>query len=472
MKRRKKPPAKALRMTIETHARTWRARLDQLAERRAAVLAWLMFVLIFWADQDFPWPISFAPFYCAPVALLAWYRNAQWAWAAALLACVAEFLDVPDAEVLQTEAVVLGFRLFTNLLLYGSFCFLTLKARTHLNRLRDSKASLERLAFHDRLTGLPNRALLYDRLAVAISLAMRHRRKVALLFLDLDGFKAINDQHGHQAGDAVLKVVASRLEAVVRSSDTVARLGGDEFALVLGDLENPAHVSQVAEKVLQVLSDPIQLDMPQRLQVGASIGISVFPEHGSEIDRLLACADTAMYQSKAAGRQRYTLYREPDHRGNESNWMVFSQAHEVGVPEIDQQHRQLVLLANFLNDAIRGMEPPDIIARRFDELILYTQFHFATEERLMERYGYPMEAAHRTVHTRLVEEVGAIKQRLEHGGELIALQTIKDWLLDHIEHMDKPMGRFLAEHHVESSRSVGALSALRRHEGAEWRALR
>ena len=90
----------------------------------------------------------------------------------------------------------------------------------------------------------------------------------------------------------------------------------------------------------------------------------------------------------------------------------------------------------------------------------------------MERYGYPTEAAHKTVHARLVDEVGAIKQRLEHGGELIALQTIKDWLLDHIEHMDKPMGRFLAEHHVEPARSAGALSALRRSEGEDWRVLR
>ncbi|MGM0450164.1 MAG: putative bifunctional diguanylate cyclase/phosphodiesterase [Pseudomonadota bacterium] len=153
------------------------------------------------------------------------------------------------------------------------------------------------LAHHDSLTGLPNRTLLDERLEQAISLAKRHRKQTALLYLDLDDFKGINDALGHATGDRVLQLVADKLKGCVRATDTVCRQGGDEFVILLNEIENPQDAAQVAEKILAAFAAPL---MPngQELHLRLSIGISVFPDDGDSVDTILRQADAAMYFAK------------------------------------------------------------------------------------------------------------------------------------------------------------------------------
>jgi diguanylate cyclase len=164
---------------------------------------------------------------------------------------------------------------------------------------KQAEARLAHLAYHDALTDLPNRVLLHDRLQQAILGAQRAHEPVALLVLDLDGFKAINDSLGHHAGDRVLQQVASRLRALLREADTVARLGGDEFALMLPRSDGEG-AALTARKVLQALSGPLVLD-GRPVVVGGSLGIAWYPEYGSTADTLLQKADIAMYVAKSGG---------------------------------------------------------------------------------------------------------------------------------------------------------------------------
>ena len=165
------------------------------------------------------------------------------------------------------------------------------------------------LAQHDFLTDLPNRMLLGDRVSNAIALARRHGKQCAVVFLDLDGFKHINDSLGHSTGDKLLQSVARRLVACVRASDTVSRQGGDEFVVLLSEIEHAEHAAVSAEKMLLVLAAPHYV-AGKELHVTASIGISVYPDDGRDAEALIRCADTAMYQAKGKGRNTFQFFRE------------------------------------------------------------------------------------------------------------------------------------------------------------------
>ena len=163
-------------------------------------------------------------------------------------------------------------------------------------------------AQHDPLTGLPNRLLLNDRIGQAIALAGRHMYKGAVLFLDLDGFKHINDSLGHRAGDELLQSVAKRLRASVRAPDTVSRQGGDEFIVLLQEVKQPEDAAVWARRVLQLVAETHSFEQ-HRLHVTASIGISVFTDDGLDAEALIKNADTAMYQAKANGRQSFKFFK-------------------------------------------------------------------------------------------------------------------------------------------------------------------
>ncbi len=193
----------------------------------------------------------------------------------------------------------------TILLVYDSH--LESRTRKHNAQLEKANAQLEHAATHDALTGLPNRVLLADRLAQATAQSERYSRGFAVMVVDLDRFKSINDSLGHIAGDDLLKEMAQRLSQLLRKADTLARLGGDEFVLVLNEIAGPRDAETVASKVLAGMAQPVMLSGLE-VQISASIGISVFPEDGVDAETLLQHADAAMYHAKKNGRNGFQFF--------------------------------------------------------------------------------------------------------------------------------------------------------------------
>lgn len=169
-----------------------------------------------------------------------------------------------------------------------------------------AEAQIQHLAFHDALTGLPNRALLNDRLALALARCRREKNGLAVLFLDLDRFKNVNDSLGHDAGDRLLEVVAQRLRTCVREQDTIARVGGDEFVLVLAGISGNADAALVSEKILKAIAEALEIG-DKTLNVTASIGVSLFSDHETGPEELIRLADDAMYAVKASGRNGFRI---------------------------------------------------------------------------------------------------------------------------------------------------------------------
>ena len=166
---------------------------------------------------------------------------------------------------------------------------------------------MRHLALHDPLTGLPNRFLLADRIEHAMGVARRECSRMALLFIDLDHFKEVNDNHGHELGDQVLMEIGTRLRSCLRDTDTVARLGGDEFVALLENVDETARCAVIAGNLIAAVSQPMEIS-GRSLQVGASIGVAFFPEDGNAADELIKLADMAMYASKSDGRGGFRFF--------------------------------------------------------------------------------------------------------------------------------------------------------------------
>lgn len=185
---------------------------------------------------------------------------------------------------------------------------------TDITPLKEQQRRLERMAHYDALTGLPNRVLFADRLELALRGARRRGRTLAVCYLDLDGFKPVNDRWGHRTGDALLVEIAQRLRSTLRDTDTVARLGGDEFVLLLGDLADAGEGLRLLNRLLSAIAEPVSI-APGTLQVSASIGVTLFPDDDSDAETLLRHADEAMYLAKRSGRNCYALFDAEVERG-------------------------------------------------------------------------------------------------------------------------------------------------------------
>ena len=172
-------------------------------------------------------------------------------------------------------------------------------------------AELDFLANHDALTGLPSLRLCKDRLEHSLAEARRNRQMSAVMFLDLDGFKAINDEFGHEFGDLVLKATADRIRNEIRETDTVARIGGDEFVIILSRLPDTAIAERIAGSLIEEIVRPIQIES-NSVAVSASIGISLYPEDGATAEALIRAADKAMYQVKREGKNSFGFYADPE----------------------------------------------------------------------------------------------------------------------------------------------------------------
>ena len=180
--------------------------------------------------------------------------------------------------------------------------------RTEIAERKRAEETIKRLAYHDSLTGLPNRRLFNDRLTLTLAHAHRSQQKLAVMLLDLDNFKEVNDTLGHSVGDQLLRVAGERLTSLLRKSDTVARMGGDEFMLLLPEIAQVEDAAEVAQKILEAIRQPFVFDVHE-IHVSTSIGIALYPDDGEDEDTLMKNADIAMYRAKDQGRdncQRYT----------------------------------------------------------------------------------------------------------------------------------------------------------------------
>lgn len=209
---------------------------------------------------------------------------------------------------------------------------------TDITQQKRAEQELRYLANFDTLTNLPNRAMLSERLSRAIVRARRQDHRIAVLFLDLDRFKDINDSLGHTAGDRILRAAAMRLQDTVGDQQTVARLGGDEFTVVLENLDQPEDADKTAREIIMAFEAPLVLDDRQEVVISPSIGISLYPDHGQVPTELLKQADTAMYQAKAAGRRTFVRYDDSMEIANRRRAQLSSALHKV----LDRHELRLV----------------------------------------------------------------------------------------------------------------------------------
>jgi len=180
-----------------------------------------------------------------------------------------------------------------------------------ISERKEADKKIERLAYYDDLTDLPNRRLFIDRLDVLIALSKRDNTKFAVLFIDLDGFKSVNDNYGHKFGDRLLKSVAKRIKSVFRESDTITRLGGDEFIALIKETDSPEAVKKVTEKLLDTINKPYTIMDEITIKTSASIGVAIYPDDGTNADDLLTNSDNAMYIAKNAGKNQIHFFN-PD----------------------------------------------------------------------------------------------------------------------------------------------------------------
>jgi diguanylate cyclase (GGDEF)-like protein/PAS domain S-box-containing protein len=234
---------------------------------------------------------------------------------------IANYLRTGQAKVIGKPRVVSALRKdgtvfpielnVTELRLGGNRSFTGVMRDITERRLAEEH--IRHLAHHDALTALPNRALFHDRLQQGMALARRERHELALLYIDLDRFKAVNDSFGHDAGDELLKAVAARMRSLLRAADTVARVGGDEFAVIVTKMKSREGAATLAQKLIDAMSAPFEPKLEARgraceVRIGASIGIAVFPTDTEDADGLLKAADTAMYQAKRE-RNAFRFYQ-------------------------------------------------------------------------------------------------------------------------------------------------------------------
>jgi diguanylate cyclase (GGDEF)-like protein/hemerythrin-like metal-binding protein len=277
---------------------------------------------------------------------------------------------------------------------------------------RRTEIAFRDMSFSDPLTKLPNRRLLKDRLQSAVARARRDNHSVALLFLDLDGFKPINDSMGHAVGDWLLKAVGERLVACLREYDTAARLGGDEFVVLLPGLSHPEDASRVAERIRTSLSSPFVMDDGIPLSLSASIGVSLYPENADNAHDLLRASDEAMYRAKRSGRNQIAFCE----RGALPTPMPITDVNSglvhltwdarfaSGNAFIDAEHRELFCQSNLLLDLSTSSK------RRVHDLhaglvrLVHTvDGHFRHEERILAQVSYADLAGHAAKHRRLME---------------------------------------------------------------------
>lgn len=316
---------------------------------------------------------------------------------------------------------------------------------------KEIQRKLDQMAFYDRLTNLPNRRLLEDRLNQALSTCEREHQNLALLFIDLDKFKPVNDQYGHEAGDWLLQQVAVRMQACLRGGDTVARIGGDEFIVLLPSLAYPELALSVAEKIRKALEEPFPRADAETLRISCSIGVVLYPDHARNHDDLLRLGDAAMYRAKHGGRNAIALYApiDPARYGvsqgiPDAEWTL---AHSTGHADIDLEHREIFNQSQTLLDLVHTYPPPEReqVNEAIDVLMQLIEQHFNHEEELMRAFVPEKDLdAHAQQH-RAVLEAGRTLRTLcaesyipiNHVAEFLVKNLVVDHMRDEHTHADE-----------------------------------
>lgn len=316
------------------------------------------------------------------------------------------------------------------------------------------------LAFYDPLTLLPNRRLALERLTQQLVRARRAKTRLALLFIDLDQFKPINDELGHEVGDWVLQTVAQRIQSCLRESDTAARMGGDEFVVLLPDLQTSDAAMAVAEKIRSALAQDFVTVPGIVLHMSASIGVALYPDHGETEKDLLRLGDEAMYRAKKSGRNAVHLglpaasvprpesATPPQKSYVHLHWKA---AHACGHPVIDQEHETLFQLTNTLLDQVAlRRQQPTVFEAAFESLLRHVSEHFAHEETLLLAHGFTDLADHAQQHQALLLRARALhlaaQARDAQGateGELIKF-LVTELVVGHMLHADRAFFAWLA----------------------------
>lgn len=318
----------------------------------------------------------------------------------------------------------------------------------------EAQARIQRLAHYDVLTELPNRALLQDRLHHALERSHRSNTRVALLFIDLDRFKNVNDSLGHAVGDRLLQEVALRFDSKVREQDTLARVGGDEFLVILEDFDELDAPAKVACKLIDALERPIRIDHHE-LQIGASIGISVAPDDGSLPDDLIRCADSAMYQAKADGRNTFRYYTDAMAVANKARFEI-----ETGLRRaLDQEEfllhyqpmaccpsGQVIGVEALIRwqHPLRGMIPPDVFIPVAEDIGLIEALgawvldRACTQARAWQDQGMPVRMSVNLSGQQISRGalVPLVQSALERSGlppGMLELEITEGHVMDHVE---------------------------------------
>lgn len=324
---------------------------------------------------------------------------------------------------------------------------------------------VRQLAFYDHLTGLPNRRLLNDRLSQTLTRAKRAQSRMALMFIDLDKFKPVNDAHGHETGDWLLHSVARRIESCLRASDTAARVGGDEFLVLLPDVQSSDDALAVAEKIRAELARPFVTPSQLSLQTSSSIGIAIYPDHANTEEDLLRLGDHAMYQAKGQGGNTVglcALSSEPEvaddirSAGQSIVRLTWKAAFACGHKAIDQEHRELFRLSNVLLAKVAtrvGAEGQFDAA--FDALLAHVVEHFAHEEAILQAHGYEHLQEHAKIHQQLVAQALALRHSANHGAG-VSVGDLVDFLVTEViaRHMlvdDRKFANLFANKPVDAS---------------------
>ncbi len=282
---------------------------------------------------------------------------------------------------------------------------------------------MRELAFYDPLTSLPNRRLLLERLSQQVVRARRAKTHLALLFIDLDKFKPINDELGHEVGDWLLQAVAQRIQDCLRASDTAARMGGDEFVVLLPDLPDSDAALAVAEKIRHALAQEFVTEQGLVLGISSSIGVALYPDHGATEKELLRLGDEAMYQAKKSGRNAVYLCLPMSAESGAAVEPVSSQSYvhlrwkasfNSGHAVLDQEHQALFRLANELLDKVAlRRQQPQAFEDAYNALFKHTAAHFAHEEEILRALGFANLTHHAEQHQALLNRASSLHQQLQ-----------------------------------------------------------